>query len=146
MMKHFFDIRPGEITKGIVACCVTGILILMIWEHSRTGDEAMSIQFPQQTPDLQSLQSALSSYFQDHEENDMVHQNGVTLQTLDDEGYLQHDSSIRLLPARWRLFPQILEASVSTPESVLVEARLPSGEHLVLLADGSVQSGPGINH
>jgi hypothetical protein len=146
MMKRFFDIRPGEITKAFVACCVTGILTLMIWEPSRTGHEAMSIQFPQQTPDLQSLQLALSSYFQDHEENDMVHQNGVTLQTLDDEGYLQHGSSIRLLPARWRLFPQILEASVSTPESVLVEARLPSGEHLVLLADGSVQSGPGINH
>jgi hypothetical protein len=106
----------------------------------------MSVQFPQQTPDLHSLQMALSSYFQDHEENDMVHQNGVTLQTLEDEGYLQHDSSIRLLPARWRLFPQILEASVSMPDPVLVEARLPSGEHLILLADGSVQSGPRLNH
>ena len=139
-MKTGFSIRKSECLKGILVGMVAVVMTLVVWESSTAGNRAAPTPFRQQVNDFAGLHSAVSSYFSDHEGNGLVYRYGVTIETLENEGYLRADTSERLLPAKWRLFPEIVGKSVSSPASVLVEAQLPSGQHLVLLADGSVQS------
>ena len=139
-MKAGFSIRKSECLKGILVGMVAMLMTLAVWESSTTGNRAAPIPFRQQVTDFAGLHSAVSMYFNEHEGNGLVYRYGVTLETLENEGYLRADTSSRLLPASWRFFPEIVSKSDSSPSSVLVEAQLPSGQHLVLLADGSVQS------
>lgn len=141
-MKKIFHIQPGNVLKGLIIGIFTMVLTLIILEQSepQRHSRQSSLIGPAMGPD--QMRKALVMYFTDHEEIMIGDRSSVSLQTLEDEGYLPAGITKELGPVQWHLFKDILETSDTAFDgTVWVQADLPSGEQLVLLSDGSVQYG-----
>lgn len=138
-MKAHFSIHKTECFKGLILGLMTMLMTVVIREMSMPQSHVKLTSLMRHPLDTEQLKSALTRYFLDHSDTTRVVDVGVSLQTLEDEGYLTSGASVDAYPVPMRFHQSILSPTKQPSGEIWVEAFLPSGECLVVLDDGSVQ-------
>lgn len=145
-METRVSFHKTEVVKGLVVGLVTMLMSLFIWELSLSHNNVKRMFQMRHPLEPEQIKYALKRYFQDHADNAWAGNAGVSLQTLEDEGYLSPHTLIDVHPVQMQFHKSILAPSETPSGQVCVEARLPSGERLVVLDDGSEQDANQLAH
>jgi hypothetical protein len=112
----------------VVAALVTSIVLVSYWRHSEPTSHG-----------LPKLAAAVKAYAQDQRSRHQPVPAAVTVRQLITGGYISSNDVRAFDGMDVTIYPTALDRD---PSSILIRVRLPDGEQIAALADGSIQSVP----